>query len=968
MDCQFVLRRLNQTLFTFLLVMGTSLCHAQDFIYKHFDVQEGLPNPTIHAIHQDKDGFLWIGTESGLCRYDGTRFKNFTVKDGLPANEVLGVFQDSKERIWLSFYKSTIAYLYKGKIYNQQNDSLLKQIKLNARVINFAEDLHGNLAITNIHRLFIVDKNNTLTTIDPKQHGVVCAMMVYADKSELLVASDEKLYSFENYRFRLKRHLTNGSEISQQGLLLHKNYITWNFSDSIFLKDTSIHVGVNPRNTIKYSPVADSILSINMGDGALLFNLKDYQFTKILPGQKVSNVYMDREKNIWIGTLSAGLYKMSSQAIVNKKIGENQNDVTFVRRIGNRVFVGTNTSNMYEFTNDKFRQVVPRPDFVYSASKVIGYEEFSEKQFFIVYSNFILFCNGDKQIPLHVPRLKSISRYDQDNFLAAWGEGLGILHKDGRIRLSTISPRQAISALRTGDSVLMGTLSGLLVYRIKKDGFVLQDSLLPRSNITSIKKSADNLVWVCTTEDGLYCIGNGKIIRHFSEATGLPSNNGRALCVYNNETWFGTDKGLVKITNAAGNFYLRKYSTSDGLASDIINAIYADSNTVYLGTPQGLCYFDERMIETSSICNLVLTSVRIGDSAVNFSDKYFLKTSQRVTIEYSGISLRSEQEMTYRYVIHGIDENWRRTQLNQLEFTALPHGDYELEIVAINKFGKASQPLKINFGVMRPFYKTIWFVLLMILVPVLAILLLINRRIFRRKKKQVQKLEQEIKITQLEQMALRAQMNPHFIFNCISAIQQLVTEKDTDNASRFISSFAELVRQTLDNAPELFIPLNEEIKFLKNYFELERIRLEDRFSYTINIDGLQNKELIMLPNMVIQPFVENAIKHGIRYKKNGRGFIEVNFEEQENLLRCTITDNGVGREKAIQMRKESGINHIPQGMSITLRRIESLNAVTNQKIYVSIEDLKDAEQLACGTCVKIEFYKINDNNDKDTHN
>src|SRR5688572_25290556 len=124
----------------------TSYCYSQDYIYKHYDVPDGLPNPTIHALYQDRDGFLWIGTESGLCRYDGTHFKTFTVKDGLQGNEVFGMAQDKKGRIWLQQYKNTIAYIYNGRIYNQQNDTLLGKIKLSSRVMGLTLDKEGDIA------------------------------------------------------------------------------------------------------------------------------------------------------------------------------------------------------------------------------------------------------------------------------------------------------------------------------------------------------------------------------------------------------------------------------------------------------------------------------------------------------------------------------------------------------------------------------------------------------------------------------------------------------------------------------------------------------------------------------------------------------------------------------------------------------------------------------------------------------
>lgn len=955
------------TYWTFLVMCCTSYCYSQDYIYKHYDVPHGLPNPTIHALYQDKDGFLWIGTESGLCRYDGTHFKNFTVKDGLPANEVLGVFQDSRGRIWLSFYKATIAYIYKGKIYTQENDSLLKQITLPDRVVGIAENDQGDIIIC-VNSYFLIIRNGKAIIHSPAALGVLGAVSTYADGSAFVIGNSQEIYRFDNGRATHLRYLTYGMQLAQAGLLLHKNYMTHIYTDSIYLRDTIVRHGMTRKQIIKYSPVSDSSLSINTQEGAYLFTIGDCKLTKILPGRKVSNVFMDREKNIWIGTLGTGLYKISSQAIVTKKIGDNRNDLTYVTKAHQRIVVGNNYSDIYEYTNDQFNLINPRPDVVFSQSKIIYYDELRENEYLAAHSNFIFIRHRGKLHHRHIPRLKYVSAFDEDEILVSAGWALATVRRDDLFNWDTVSLGQAISAIRAGDSILLGKLNGLYVFRIKNGDYELQDSLLPGNGIIAIKKSNKNLLWVCTSEHGLYCFQNGKLIRHFTETSGLPSNNGRTLQLDEENAWFGTDKGLVKIIYDNGFFHLQKYSTSDGLASNIINSIYVDSNIVYLGTPEGLCYFDERKIETNSFCNLVLTRARIGDSTVDFADKYVLRDGERFVVEFSGISLRSEQEMSYRYIIRGIDKNWRRSELNVLEFAALPFGEFALEIVAINKFGRESKPLILKFEVKRPFHKTIWFWLLMILVPVLIIIFLINRRISIARKKQLQKLQQEIKITQLEQMALRAQMNPHFIFNCISAIQQLVTEKDTDNASRFIASFAGLVRQTLDNAPELFISLGEEIKFLKNYFELERIRLEDRFSYGIVLEGLNNKDQLRVPNMVIQPFVENAIKHGIRYKKNGKGYIEVRFEQQESLLRCTITDNGVGRDKALQMRKESGINHTSQGLSITMRRIESLNAVTRQKIYVGIEDLKDERQHALGTRVKIDFYNINDNNDKDNNN
>src|SRR6185436_8703060 len=165
--------------------------------------------------------------------------------------------------------------------------------------------------------------------------------------------------------------------------------------------------------------------------------------------------------------------------------------------------------------------------------------------------------------------------------------------------------------------------------------------------------------------------------------------------------------------------------------------------------------------------------------------------------------------------------DWRTTSLNSLEFTSLPYGNYPLEIVAINKFGKESKPVRINFSVEKPFYLTTWFIVLAVVALIAAILFFYNRHLGKLKQKQVEKLRQEIKLLELEQMALRAQMNPHFIFNCVNVMQQLVVEKDQQNAEKFLLSFSHLVRQTLDNSTALYIPIQQEVKFLMSYLELE---------------------------------------------------------------------------------------------------------------------------------------------------
>lgn len=929
-------------------------------MFKHYDVSDGLANPTIHSIYQDRDGFLWIGTESGLSRYDGTHFKTFTVKDGLEGNEVFGLIQDKKGRIWLQQYKSKIAYIYNGRIYNQQNDTLLAKIKLTSRAIGMTVDKYGNIAFCDVSTLYIISGDfKSVKTINSFEGKPVSMVSLGTNKAgEILVCANHELFEVEKDRLKYIKKISPAPDIAPTLIAIHPNYITYALSEStklIYLDDTTIEYKQPTGYPIKLSIVSDSMFSINTADGAILYNLRDFTTTRILNQIKVTNVFLDNEKNLWVGTVGSGLYKLSSRDIVNYKIGEGLNDIWYITKTDGRIIVGNNNSMVYGFQHGVFSNKVKLP----VGNRILYVDQLSKKRLLVANENDLFICeNGVCNIELYIVALKNIKTIADGKCLMSTYKGLYVVRKDDVAVTDTIWNRRTLLAAQEGDSILAGTTTGLYILKKMKNKWTILDSILHSSIITSTAKTSDGRLWVATYEDGLYCMKNGRTIHHFSDTSGLLSNNIRTIYNHNDDIWLGTDRGLAKIVTTPTGFQLKKYSVSDGLPSDIVNSIYVDKDTIYIGTPEGLCIFNESKIGTTSICNLVLTNVKIGNESVDLRNRYTIGRRERLVIEFSGISFRSEKEMSYRYKITCLDDTWNYTNLNTLEFTALPYGNYDIEIVAINKFGKESAPLHINLDIPRPFYKSTLSIILLSLLLFGTIFLLYTRWLNNKKLKQFRKLKQEIRVLELEQMALRAQMNPHFIFNCISTMQQLVMENDIENTNKFITSFSTLVRQTLDNAAEPFIPLDEEIKFLTSYLELERIRLEDRFSYAINSSGSADNDQPCVPNMVIQPFIENAIKHGVRYKNDGKGYIEINFVKMQETLICTITDNGIGRQKAMEMKQQAGAGHISKGMGITFKRMESLNSLTKGKISVDIDDIKDDGGHVRGTKVTIGFYKL----------
>ena len=208
--------------------------------------------------------------------------------------------------------------------------------------------------------------------------------------------------------------------------------------------------------------------------------------------------------------------------------------------------------------------------------------------------------------------------------------------------------------------------------------------------------------------------------------------------------------------------------------------------------------------------------------------------------------------------------------------------------------------------------------------------------------------------TELEQKQLRAQMNPHFIFNCLNSIQHFVVANDVKNANKYLSGFALLMRQTLENSKEGIITLRKEIEYLENYLGLERMRFEDKFTYEINIDAL-NIDTIEIPSMIIQPFIENAIRHGLCYLETKPGKLKINFYKKGNYLYCEVDDNGIGREQSQKLKFSSSHAYESRGMELTRQRLELVSKSSGGDYKVEIIDKKNEHLQSEGTTIIIKY-------------
>jgi len=313
--------------------------------------------------------------------------------------------------------------------------------------------------------------------------------------------------------------------------------------------------------------------------------------------------------------------------------------------------------------------------------------------------------------------------------------------------------------------------------------------------------------------------------------------------------------------------------------------------------------------------------------------------------------------MTYKYRLKEISDTWQEHAYNQnfVSYNALGSGEYTFEVKAVDAKGNESEILSYTFSIALPYWQTWWFILVCVLVVALlvALVFLIRIRILTEQNKLLlEKQAVEKQLIESRQTALRSQMNPHFLFNALNSIQEMIMVNEKRMAGKYLGMFADLMRIYLNQSQEKTIKLSEEIEALDLYLDLEKVRFEDTLTINMDVDATLNIDFILIPPMIIQPYIENALKHGLLHKTNDRRLL-INFkndERGENLV-CTIEDNGVGREESARINKNRNPNHKSFSTSATQKRLELLNHGKESPILVKFIDLKNDKGIGIGTQV-----------------
>lgn len=726
----------------------------------------------------------------------------------------------------------------------------------------------------------------------------------------------------------------------------------------------------------------------------------------------VNTVYFDSENNLWLCTKNRGIYLLSSTAINSKvfeKFAEKMSITSLTQDSKGNIWFGNNAGEVFfvdhkkNISPIKFDVIKKKPVKQIITSKNYTVILWNDSDYAVIKTNsnnynktFFLkdiintlpirdegiYIKSFKKLNqkdgiFKLQNVKVIDVFSEDKFILGNTQNIRLLecfpdyYKLAYRDKGTINIK--ILAIKSIDSSFfyVGTNRGIEV--ITNDGYRTNIEKLKSLHkilskpITFFTSDSQNALWVGTDGYGIYRLQNNKIAP-IPELSGLIVNH-LFFEKQNNRLFISTNEGIfvLNLTMKADGFSysIKRISLAQGLPTLEVNCSVVRDGELFVGTSKGLATLPLAIINKKptekNIIPLIIKNIKINRQDTTLHSFYNLNYRQNnLDIEFVALSFKSDKNIKYNYKMLSSNDNadtaWHSVQDLHKEFSLLSSGKYEFHLQAFDIDGTPSQPLKpIVFVINPPFWETLWFKTLIILFALLLIILYFFIRTQNIKKKEEEKTEINKKFAELELQALQAQMNPHFVFNALSAIQNFILNNNTEEATNFLSKFSRLMRLFLESSRNKYIALSEEKVLLEYYIQLEELRFKGKFTSKIQIDDSVSLDT-EIPSMLLQPFVENAINHGLVYKENNDGFLHIHFKQDENKLVCIIEDNGIGRQKAAEIKSKSLKPYKSRSTEITEERLRSLELIENTKIEVSILDKQDTNQTAVGTKVMIVMY------------
>ncbi|HLO79544.1 MAG TPA: two-component regulator propeller domain-containing protein [Chitinophagaceae bacterium] len=943
------------------------------------DFGKKLPSNIITSLFFDGDKkYLWVGTVQGVCLYHPAGDSLVRISELFPWASKLDHLSIKKiisfrpDEYWVITF----------------NNGLINLNTKKTELTTYFNDEENKGNITSI----VMHENRILVSLLYTMHEMVpqnSAYQVRPFHPNYPFPQIKELYSYNNQLwigtmaigcYYIKTPIDNPDNI-----VVSKQFFggVGGFSTD---RDNKLWIGTRGSGLYRFDPES----------GAVTRSLTN-QFDPTTPCSNYSlSMFTDRQGIVWCG-FSGGIAKYDPLRYQFRNIDDRTSldgslsDKVIVRMYkakDGKTYVGTQNKGIMEW--DPAKNYFKR----YEGSEIVG-----------TANNVVYDISEDKIGNLWVASCGGLMHVDRKTN--------GISYYSDK-KLPELNKMYAIIKLRKADSLLIATENGLRFFSLTdKKWHRLPDYVRLTTFMGGLYvytgryfyEDANNSVWICTEGSGLVrynylrkefesiapvnkfslfirhlladgplfwlATDNGLIIYDWQQKKMIkhvPLNtNGSSNVCYaiqkdaNNDFWVSSNLGLYKF-NRQGEF-IQKYNTGNGLSFLEYNTACTLKDSVgslYFGGMGGITKFDPSGLKHNTYSPPpVITMIKVDNKAWDLNMNPALATELTfnhlqnfITIQFAVNNFSNEANNMFSYRLKGLNNNWtERTVSNVASFTSLPPGNYTFELRSANSDGVCSNSLvQLQISILPPWWQTWWFIALALIVVAALISLAVTSRI--RKIRHDAFIKQQL--AEMEIKGLHAQMNPHFIFNSLNSIKEMILEDQKQNASRYLSKFAQLIRTSLEQSRQAFITIDQCVDHLKQYLEMEKLRFED-FSYEIRVDEQLDADEIQIAPMLVQPLVENAIWHGLRNKKADRRLM-VHFYREGNQVICEIDDNGVGyrhtmngKTSVLPMHKSLGITNIRE-------RLTLLNEKYHIKCSLSIRDKADLpDKTGSGTVATLQL-------------
>lgn len=978
-------------LFLFLLVR---VSYAQQPITIQLTEKDKLPDNEFYDILEANNGIIWLAADKGLFKYNGKDFINFSNPDkrGL---SVFGLCQDDKNRIWCNNISGQFFFVSNNKL---------------ELFIDLKDDLKGQLPEFLVNKNFLYvffEKGVYKINIQTKQKTLLQDTLKDGFNYGFPVKQNETIYfGLLNSIKKIENGKITNEFSCSKNKILPKNNSFLAFNDSLFfssLFDEKQHFYIKTKNAASFQEIEvpsvlfkkpiirtvfiDDKFWFCTNDGLYVASLKNNRFTvenHYLRDEACSKIIKDNNNNYWITSINNGVFVMPNIAIQKLETDKSHGLIKNLKRVENYVFFSTIKGTLGILnTNDNSIETFQLP--LKEEISALVYEPTKKCLFISQKNNSFVWnlANATIQNCTSLTASKSM-HYDSSGLLlnASFDRANTVFNPFTNYPISNIINTRKPSLLNKPITYSTNNLRMKRAYtcfidaktKNKYVGFV--DNLMcfdtnnKESIITfkdkpifaiDIVQTNDQTLWVSTFENGIIGIKNNKAFINLNDKKGLLSNQTGKLKSSGNELWISSDKGIQKYDSNSKQF--QNISVIDGFDNYEITDLEIVGNKLYISSNKGIFIVDtEYCFKQLNKPTIYFTDFTVQDKSVKLSSNYTLDYDKNaVKISFNANGFKSSQNINYIYRLKGFDDKWTTLEsgIDFVRFSSLPSGSFVFEVKARYLNGITSKPILLNITINKPFWQTWWFYALVSLFVLTVFWLYFKRRFARLENEKTILLEKaqvdkELIFYQLEN--LRSQMNPHFIFNALNSIQEYIVTNEKANASVYLVKFSKLIRLYLEHSRESEVPLEEEIKALQFYLELEKDRFEDTLNFTINKEEGINLKTTKVPSLFIQPYVENAIKHGLLHKKENRNVsISFTLNADKTELICVIEDNGVGRKASEQINKNRREHHKSFATSANQKRVELINKTRTKKISVYTEDLYDTNQNPIGTKVIINI-------------